>query len=424
MATIENSQADKPDVSTVDESDQKETITDPYREIDSVFGPYVRFIESWLQEEEPEPARPVFEKAYTVRPLSEWDEKKSGDYEYGNRIVAPEKDFQLLLSKGADTPIILQLLNPLIPTKVSHCSVIEWTAPENTIYVPSWMLFDFGLQTASSDPSKLLLRLYAKPFLKGSFIQIQPYKSATLDSDEFQEVQHFLELSLKKYQCVTIGDTLWFKHKDNVHLFQVTDVLSAQSIAGVTPFDVVSLINTDVSVDFLPPKDAKPEELDPVTRGQALVPMEDDHVDGDGNEEDGDHKENAVAHPPPQEAPEEVAPAKSTGHKLDDDTADKKKEVEWFADIEGAAIECDQSEPSKVTRVQIILIGGKREAVKVNLSTTVQEIYAHAKIASGYEGTFQLLGGFPPKPLINPESTVEDEGLRGSRITQREQKRR
>merc|ERR1719295_1396881 len=360
---------------------------------------------------EPKPDNPVWQKSYSVRPLSEWDEKKSGEYEYGNRIVAPERDLQILLSKGAETPIILQMVNPLIPTKISHCSVIEWTAPDDTIYVPSWMLFDFGLHsTNNTELPQMELRLFAKPFLKGSFLQIQPYKSATLGSEEFQDVQQFLQLQLKKYQCLTIGDTIWLKHKDNVHLFEVKDVLSAQSIANVTPFDVVSLINTDVAVDFLPPKDAKPEELDPSTR--YMAPQDDNTMDA-VNDSVNDQKQ--------EENPKEEPKAKvmaSTGHKLDDNAADKKKDVEWFADIEGAKIVCDESDASKVTRIQIIYIGGKREAVKVNVSTTVKEIYAHAKLASGYEETFQLLGGgFPPKPLINPESTVEEENLKGGRIT-------
>merc|ERR550539_12525 len=105
-----------------------------------IFGPYVRLIESHFNTEEVQPPPPVFEKTYTVRPLSDWDEKKAGDYEYGNRIVAPEKDFQVLLSKGAETPIILQLLNPRNASKISHCSVIEWTAPEGVVFVPNWML--------------------------------------------------------------------------------------------------------------------------------------------------------------------------------------------------------------------------------------------------------------------------------------------
>ena len=51
-------------------------------------------------------------------------------------------------------------------------------------------------------------------------------------------------------------------------------------------------------------------------------------------------------------------------------------------DIFQDAQQCDESKPN--TRIQIILIGGKRETVKVNLSCTVLKIYAHVKALSFY----------------------------------------
>ena len=38
---------------------------------------------------------------------------------------------------------------------------------------------------------------------------------------------------------------------------------------------------------------------------------------------------------------------------------------------------------------------------------------------SGYGKEFQLLGGFPPKPLKDPNATVEQTGLTNARITQK-----
>merc|ERR1712130_238209 len=142
---------------------------------------------------------------------------------------------------------------------------------------------------------------------------------------------------------------------DNLHLFEVKDVLSAQSIANVTPFDVVSLVNTDVAIDFLPPKDAKPEDLDPSTRTRDLGAM--DTMDEDQKQE----PESATAPEPEPEPETESEPIQTTGHKLDDNAAEKKKDVEWFANIEGAKIVCDESDKSTVTRIQIILIGGESE---------------------------------------------------------------
>lgn len=366
-------------------SEQKSNISNPYANLEAVFGTYVTYIEQQLKSEPPNPPNPIFEKSYNVKTLKDWDEKKASEYEYGNRIIAPEKDFNNLLSKGAETPIILQILNKNNPSKVSHCSVIEWTSTnDDTIFVPSWMIFDFELQTASKDTPKLTLKYYEKPFLKGSFIQIQPYQLKSVQSDEFKDVQKLFELSLKKYQCLTIGDTLRIQHNKNIHLFEVTDVLSAQSIAGVTPFNVVSLINTDVSVDFLPPKDAPVQE-----RKQ----QEAQHID---RTQGYDVSTQSIPNP-------DVIPTTKSGTKYADKDAieeykdpnanqqneqngqntinnEKNKEFGWISNIKSEKITCDESKPS--TRVQIVLIGGKKETIKVNLITTIKQLYAHVKSLS------------------------------------------
>ena len=58
--------------------------------------------------------------------------------------------------------------------------------------------------------------------------------------------------------------------------------------------------------------------------------------------------------------------------------------------IKAAKIQCDESKPT--TRIQIVLIGGKkRETVKVNLTTTVADLYGHVKALSG---SLRALGFF------------------------------
>ncbi len=395
-------------------------IKNPYSNLE-VFGPYVTFIEQQLKAEPPSPDKPIFEKTYKVKTLQDWDERKAPEYEYGNRIIAPSDDFNHLITKGAETPMILQIFNKNIPEKISHCSVIQWTAPKDIIYVPPWMMFDFLLTTASSKQPELTLRYYEKPFLKGSFIQIQPYMLKSIESDEFKDVQKLFESSLKKYQCLTIGDTLRIQHNKNIHLFEVTDVLSAQSIAGVTPSNIVSLVETDVAVDFLPPKDAPIQE--------------------EKNDSGYDVNIN-----PKSDIPQQIQVVlmliiiklmnikhqrlkiyKNHSVELDKNWMIilwlKKKEVESFANIKGEKIVCDKGQ--KTTRIQFVLIGNTKEAVEVNLSTTIMQLYAHAKLlsvflytfyldiklcvyisASGYEMEFQLLCGFPPKPLKDPKATV------------------
>merc|ERR1712013_294395 len=87
-----------------------------------------------------------------------------------------------------------------------------------------------------------------------------------------------------------------------------------------------------------------------------------------------------------------------------------------FGEVPAQRAHCDESQPN--TRIQILLIGGKKETLKVNLSTTVLQLYAHIKAVSGFAGQFSLMAGFPPKALNDPNKTVEHEKLQGSRIQQ------
>jgi len=119
---------------------------------------------------------------------------------------------------------------------------------------------------------------------------------------------------------------------------------------------------------------------------------------------------------PPQPEKAKFEAFKGAAHSMVDDS--KKQDMnESFDTVKPEKIKCDESKPN--TRIQIILIGGKRETVKVNLSCTVLKIYAHVKAVSGYDGKFSLLAGFPPKPLTNPSATVEEEKLNGARVTQK-----
>eukprot|EP01083_Nonionella_stella_P278803 948192_1 len=107
---------------------------------------------------------------------------------------------------------------------------------------------------------------------------------------------------------------------------------------------------------------------------------------------------------------------KGAAHSMIDES--KKQDIDQtFDNVKPEKIQCDNSKPN--TRIQIILIGGKKETLKVNNSNTILQIYGHVKLASGYQGKFTLLAGFPPKPLNNPDATVNDEKLQGVRVTQK-----
>jgi len=70
----------------------------------------------------------------------------------------------------------------------------------------------------------------------------------------------------------------------------------------------------------------------------------------------------------------------------------------------------DSSKPT--TSIQVKLLNGKRQVVKINLNATV------ATLAAMLQATepFRLVTGFPPRPLTDMNATIEECGLQGAQV--------
>ena len=65
-----------------------------------------------------------------------------------------------------------------------------------------------------------------------------------------------------------------------------------------------------------------------------------------------------------------------------------------------------------ITSIQVKLLNGKKQVVKINLHSTVRELASMLNA----EEPFHLVTGFPPQPLVNPEATIEESGLKGAQV--------
>ena len=78
---------------------------------------------------------------------------------------------------------------------------------------------------------------------------------------------------------------------------------------------------------------------------------------------------------------------------------------------------------SKATSIAVRLLDGKRKIVKLNVKHTVQDLATHLKQAAGggdvpwMSEKFCLVGGYPPKPLVDANATIADAGLTGAQVT-------
>jgi UBX domain-containing protein 1 len=68
------------------------------------------------------------------------------------------------------------------------------------------------------------------------------------------------------------------------------------------------------------------------------------------------------------------------------------------------------------TSIQIRLLSGARQVVRIALTSTVADLAAHVR--SEADGSrFQLIAGFPPKPLQDSTATIQEAGLKGAQVT-------
>ncbi|CAI2379606.1 unnamed protein product [Moneuplotes crassus] len=77
------------------------------------------------------------------------------------------------------------------------------------------------------------------------------------------------------------------------------------------------------------------------------------------------------------------------------------------------------NEDEDTTSLQIRFHNGERQIVPFNLTHTVADIHTYLMQAAPVDGSYQLVTGFPPKPIDNPDQTIEEAGLKSAAITQK-----
>lgn len=77
----------------------------------------------------------------------------------------------------------------------------------------------------------------------------------------------------------------------------------------------------------------------------------------------------------------------------------------------------DKSAPT--TKINVRLHNGEVIAQEFNLTHTIDDIYAYVTSVAPVQGSFQLVEGFPPKPLADYNKTIGELKLQGSLLTQR-----
>lgn len=189
-------------------------------------------------------ARQNYSQRFNPLPPDFWQTEDPGKLECGDKIVLPQSALYELSRMKIQFPIMFEITNANSDRKkVSHCSVLEFTAPEGTVYMPVWMFRNLGMDPGETSN---VISLRNVPLKKGTFVSLQPHTS---DFTELSNPRALLEMALRNFSCLTKGDTIQISPKELGRTYLL-------NVVELRPANQVSIIETDVRVEFIPPLDS------------------------------------------------------------------------------------------------------------------------------------------------------------------------
>ncbi|KAF9944960.1 ubiquitin fusion degradation protein, partial [Modicella reniformis] len=136
--------------------------------------------------------------------------------------------------------------------KSTHAGVLEFIAEEGRVYLPYWMMKT--LLIAEGD--LVIVKSTGLPL--GSFVKIQPQSVDFLDISDPKAV---LENALRNFSTLTVGDHIEISYNDKIYGILVMEIKP--------PGVGVSIVETDLEVDFAPPVGY--QEPIPTPRGRPVM---------------------------------------------------------------------------------------------------------------------------------------------------------
>ncbi|KAL7078879.1 hypothetical protein ACQ4LE_002424 [Meloidogyne hapla] len=122
-----------------------------------------------------------------------------------------------------------------------HCGVLDYEAPEEQCYLPPWMMRQLKLY----DGYPVWLQYIRGNMPIATFARFKPLLSkrvlSNISDENIKGIRQMLEVQLRKYQCLTVGDEIAIEYnKDEIRFRVIT----------LEPNSVVNITSCDLKVDF------------------------------------------------------------------------------------------------------------------------------------------------------------------------------
>ncbi|TIB70884.1 UFD1-domain-containing protein [Wallemia mellicola] len=186
-------------------------------------------------------------------------------------VIMPPSALARLTDLEIESPWTFEVSSARNPTKKTHAGVLEFIADEGNVHLPAWMMKQLELEEGSP------LKISGAVLPKGKFTKLQ---AQTTDFLEISDHKTVLERALRNFSTLTKGDYIEILHNC------ITFELLVMEIEPEPDNQSIFIIDTDLEVDFAPPKGyvepaPKPREPQPTmaskmkidTRAQEDSPM-------------------------------------------------------------------------------------------------------------------------------------------------------
>ena len=175
--------------------------------------------------------------------------------DYGGKVILPPSALDKLSRKNISYPMQFELRNRR-KSATTHAGVLEFIAEEGRVYLPHWMMRT--LKCAEGD----LLQVLSTDLLQGTFVQLEPQSPDFLNISDPKAV---LENTFRNFATLTKGDVFSFRYNEVVYDVAVLQVKpESESMA-------IGVIETDLSVDFAPPKGYVEPERQPARKASSVA---------------------------------------------------------------------------------------------------------------------------------------------------------
>lgn len=179
-----------------------------------------------------------FDEYYRCYPMAMMPGPDRPSLNHGGKVFLPASALEKLTRLHIAYPMIFELINGA-KEKTTHAGVLEFTAEEGKIYLPTWLMNTLLLEAGD------LLQIKSTDLPPGSFIKLQAQSTDFLDISDPKAV---LENAFRNFSCLTLGDIFSFEYNDTVYEVAVLEVKPDNNVHGIVTME------TDLSVDFAPPK--------------------------------------------------------------------------------------------------------------------------------------------------------------------------